>query len=41
MEKRPKNTTFKPLSTIFVPCIKIQRGGGGARRPPPQLSGDF
>jgi len=23
-EKRPKNSTFKPLSTIFVPCLKIQ-----------------
>jgi len=22
-EKRPKNITFKPLSTIFVPCMKI------------------
>jgi len=22
-EKRPKNSTFKPLSTIFVPCMKI------------------
>jgi len=22
-KKRPKNSTFKPLSTIFVPCLKI------------------
>jgi len=25
-KKRPKNSTFKPLSTIFVPCMKIQEG---------------
>jgi len=25
-KKRPKNSTFKPLSTIFVSCLKIQRG---------------
>jgi len=25
-EKRPKTSTFKPLSTIFVPCLKIQGG---------------
>jgi len=24
----PKNRTFKPLSTIFVPCLKIQGGHG-------------
>jgi len=37
-EKRPKNSkkgrknsTFKPLFTIFVPCLKIQ---GGATFPP-------
>jgi len=23
-EKRPKNSTIKPLSTIFEPCMKIQ-----------------
>jgi len=23
-KKRPKNGTFKPLSTITVPCMKIQ-----------------
>jgi len=23
MEKRPKNSAIKPLSTIFVPCINI------------------
>jgi len=23
-EKRPKNSTFKPLSTMLVPCLKIQ-----------------
>jgi len=23
-KKRPKNSTFKPLFTIFVPCMKIQ-----------------
>jgi len=23
-KKRPKNSTIKPLSTIYVPCIKIQ-----------------
>jgi len=33
--KRPKNSTFKPLSTIFVPCLKIQ--GGGGKRPLPPL----
>jgi len=27
-KKIPKNSTFKPLSTIFVPCIKIQGGEG-------------
>jgi len=26
-EKRPKNSCFKPLLTIFVPCLKIQGGG--------------
>jgi len=31
-KKRPKNNTFKPLSTIFVPCLKIQ---GGPRSPDP------
>jgi len=25
-QKRPKNSTFKPLLTIFVPCLKIHRG---------------
>jgi len=30
-KNRPKNSTFKPLSTMFVPCMKIQGGGG---RPP-------
>jgi len=29
-QKRPKNSTFKPLSTIFVPCMKIHGGGGTA-----------
>jgi len=29
-EKRPKNSTIKPLSTISVPCMKIQ----GRPRPP-------
>jgi len=27
-EKRPKNSTIKPLSTISVPCMKIQGGHG-------------
>jgi len=31
-KKRPKNSIFKPLSTIFVPCVKIQ--GGTAPLPP-------
>jgi len=31
-EKRPKNSTFKPLFTIFVPCLKTQ---GGATPPLP------
>jgi len=31
-EKRPKNSTFKPLSTIFVARLKIQ---GGPRPPLP------
>jgi len=30
-KKRPKNNTFKPLSTIFVSCLKIQ----GATAPSP------
>jgi len=25
-KKPPKNSTFNPLSTIFVPCLKIHRG---------------
>jgi len=25
-KKTPKNSTFKPLSTLFVPCMKIQGG---------------
>jgi len=29
----PKNSTFKPLSTIFVSCMKIQ---GRARPPAPR-----
>jgi len=32
-KKTPKNSTFKPLSTIFVPCMKI-RGAGTAPLPP-------
>jgi len=28
-KKIPKNSTIKPLSTIFVPCMKIQEGGQG------------
>jgi len=32
-EKRPKNSTFKFLSTIFVPCMKIQ-GSHGPLLPP-------
>jgi len=31
-EKRPKNSTIKPLSTISVPCVKIH--GGQAPLPP-------
>jgi len=27
-QKRPKNSTFKTLSAIFVPCMKIQGGHG-------------
>jgi len=27
-EKIPKNSTFQPLSTIFVLCMKIQGGHG-------------
>jgi len=30
--KTPKNSTFKPFSNIFAPCIKIQ--GGMTPRPP-------
>jgi len=26
-EKRPKNSPIKPLSTVFVPCMKIQGEG--------------
>jgi len=29
-QKKAENITFKPLSTIFVPCLKIQ----GAHGPP-------
>jgi len=35
MEKKPEKSTFKPLSPIFVPCLKIQ--GGRARGGPPPL----
>jgi len=31
--KGPKNSTFKPLSTIFVPCLKIQGEGHGLPLP--------
>jgi len=30
----PKNSTLKPLSTTFVPCMKIH--GGRARPPAPR-----
>jgi len=33
---RPKNSTFKPLSTIFVPYLKIQ-GGHGPLLPTPMF----
>jgi len=33
-KNRPKNSTFKPLFTIFVPCLKIQ-GGHGPPLPTP------
>jgi len=31
-EKRPKNSTIKPLSTLSAPCMKIQ--GGHSPLPP-------
>jgi len=34
-KKMAKNSTFKPLSTILVPCMKFQRGGGTAPFCPP------
>jgi len=30
--KKTENSTFKPLSTVFVPCLKIQ-GPPRCRRP--------
>jgi len=33
-KKRPKNSTLKPLFTIFMPCLKIQGGGHGPPCPP-------
>jgi len=33
-KKRPKNSTIKSLSTISVPCMKIQRRGATATLPP-------
>jgi len=33
-KNRPKNSTIKPLSTISLPCMKIQRGGHGPSLPP-------
>jgi len=31
-KKTPKNSNFKPLCTIFVPCMKIPGEGGDKRR---------
>jgi len=38
---RPKNSTIKPLSTISVPCMKIQWGHGPLPSPMAALGGNF
>jgi len=43
-QKHPKNSTFKRLSTIFAPCMKIQGRGHGPSAPHcrhPWLNKDF
>jgi len=40
-KKRPKNSTFLPLSTIFVPCLNIQGRTCPPPLPTPMITIDF